>query len=536
MATSATGWSTAACPAARSSTTSRGGSPTSAARREPASSSAATAAWRATSTATAPPTSTSPLPGNDALLWNDGKGHFSEGARAAGITAWGWHTGAAVADVNGDGRPDIFVSGYADVNAPAPSDCRVPEQLPGRPRPPLPQHRQRRERPRPVPRGRREGAHRQRHARARSRRRVHGRERRRPSRPLRRERRQPEPAVPERPVARVAPRPTRSGSASGWSRARPSAGLADPNAGMGIAAADYSGDGRPDLVVTNSHKQLHGVFRSDPPSGGSAALPDARADIASAFDTSLAGLGRVMGRSRQRHQPRPGDRERRHPRGRPRAERGAGAGLREPHRRTIIRASSPPRARCVGLDAVPEVNGRGLAAADFDNDGHVDLAVNSIGGKLMLLRNTGAKGNWLEVALPRFAPGAVVTAVLPDGRRLVQEIHAGSSYLSSEDPRAHFGLGKATTVEELTVRYPGGRETRLSDVTGESGAWRIGTLTRPPRRATCPSRDSRSRRTASSRSRSPHRPRAGRRRRRRRRPRRCGDGAARAARTSPPSS
>ena len=73
--------------------------------------------------------------------------------------------------------------------------------------------------------------------------------------------------------------------------------------------------------------------------------------------------------------------------------------------------------KAVGLGSVPEVNGRGLAAADFDNDGRVDLAVNSIGGKLMLLRNTGAKGNWLEVALPRFAPGAVVTAVLPDGRR-----------------------------------------------------------------------------------------------------------------------
>ncbi len=92
--------------------------------------------------------------GNDALLWNDGKGHFSEGARAAGITAWGWHTGAAVADVNGDGRPDIFVSGYADVNAPGTVRCRVPEQLPGRPRPALPQHRQRRQGPCPVPGGR----------------------------------------------------------------------------------------------------------------------------------------------------------------------------------------------------------------------------------------------------------------------------------------------------------------------------------------------------------------------------------------------
>ena len=85
----------------------------------------------------------------------------------------------------------------------------------------------------------------------------------------------------------------------------------------------------------------------------------------------------------------------------------------------------------------------------------------------MLLHNTGARGHWLEVALPRFAPGAVVTAVLPDGRRLVQELHAGSSYLSSEDPRAHFGLGKATTVEELIVRYPGGRRTSLAGIAAD---------------------------------------------------------------------
>ncbi len=86
------------------------------------------------------------------------------------------------------------------------------------------------------------------------------------------------------------------------------------------------------------------------------------------------------------------------------------------------------------MDKLPRFNGRGVAAADFDNDGHMDVAINSVGGRLVLLRGTGGSGHWLEVKLPRFAPGAVVTAVLPDGRRLVQEVHAGSSYLSSEDP------------------------------------------------------------------------------------------------------
>ena len=55
----------------------------------------------------------------------------------------------------------------------------------------------------------------------------------------------------------------------------------------------------------------------------------------------------------------------------------------------------------------------------------MDIAVNSIGGKLILLHNTGRSGHWLEVRLAQFAPGALVTAVLPDGTRLVHEVQAG---------------------------------------------------------------------------------------------------------------
>jgi hypothetical protein len=109
-------------------------------------------------------------------------------------------------------------------------------------------------------------------------------------------------------------------------------------------------------------------------------------------------------------------------------------------------------------------NGRGVAAADYDNDGRVDIAVNAIGGKLLLLHNTGPLNNWLTVDVKPFSPNAIVTVVDGNGRRQVREVAAGSSYLSSEDPRVHFGLGDATRVAELTVRYPDGRVTRLRDV------------------------------------------------------------------------
>jgi hypothetical protein len=53
---------------------------------------------------------------------------------------------------------------------------------------------------------------------------------------------------------------------------------------------------------------------------------------------------------------------------------------------------------------------------------------------------------------------------LAGGHSWTQEVQAGSSYLSSEDPRLHFGLGAATRVDVLTIRYPGGATLRLRNV------------------------------------------------------------------------
>jgi hypothetical protein len=81
---------------------------------------------------------------------------------------------------------------------------------------------------------------------------------------------------------------------------------------------------------------------------------------------------------------------------------------------------------------------------------------------LLLLHNTSpATGNWLTVNVQPFSPGAVVTARDSAGRTQTRVVTAGSSYLSSEDPRVHFGFGKAKPVQ-VTVRYPGGAVRTLS--------------------------------------------------------------------------
>jgi hypothetical protein len=237
----------------------------------------------------------------------------------------------------------------------------------------------------------------------------------------------------------------------------------DPNAGMGIAAADVSLDGRPDLFVTNARGQLHSAFRSRPEGKPGRWFTDARPSIAAVVGTTYTGWGAAwvdfdldgdldlafangaipvvhLARSAQRVQVLE------NLGGEPAGDRFASVG------------------DAIGLRNLRRVNGRGLAAADYDNDGDLDLAVNSIGGRLMLLRSSGGSGHWLEVRLDTFSPGALVTAVLPDGRELVREVQAGSSYLSSEDPRVHFGLGDTSRLLEVKVRFPAGRVVRLQDV------------------------------------------------------------------------
>jgi hypothetical protein len=113
---------------------------------------------------------------------------------------------------------------------------------------------------------------------------------------------------------------------------------------------------------------------------------------------------------------------------------------------------------------------RGAAFGDYDEDGDVDVIINDLDGPPMLLRNDGGAqaGNLIKLQLAgtksnRNAVGAKVE-LKAGGLTQIDEVRAGDSYISHSDWRLHFGLGKATTVDEITVRWPSGKTEKLTKV------------------------------------------------------------------------
>src|SRR5579863_5167439 len=123
----------------------------------------------------------------------------------------------------------------------------------------------------------------------------------------------------------------------------------------------------------------------------------------------------------------------------------------------------------LGADFVRPVVGRGLATADFLNDGAVGFAVNCRGDSPELMRNDGGNANhWLEVLLigtrsNRDGVGSILKLTAGDLVR-VDQAKGGTSYMSASDPRIHFGLGKRTKIDSLVVTWPSGTVDKLANV------------------------------------------------------------------------
>ncbi len=124
-----------------------------------------------------------------------------------------------------------------------------------------------------------------------------------------------------------------------------------------------------------------------------------------------------------------------------------------------------------GFDLIPAVIGSGLAVVssargaafgDLFNDGKIDVVMNNLDEPPTLLRNVSADvHHWVEIQLvgsirsPRDGVGASLL-LRAGGISQREDIFSGGSFLSSNDPRAHFGLGNATKIDDLTIRWPSG--------------------------------------------------------------------------------
>ncbi|MEP6786873.1 MAG: CRTAC1 family protein [Acidobacteriota bacterium] len=120
--------------------------------------------------------------------------------------------------------------------------------------------------------------------------------------------------------------------------------------------------------------------------------------------------------------------------------------------------------------AIPEAHvSRGAAFGDLDNDGNMDIVVEDLDGPPMFLKNTGGSSNhWitLELGAKQGNPLAIGAKIKATTGKIIQteEIRSGGSYLSQNDLRVHFGLGRATKVDTIEIRWNSGKVETIKDV------------------------------------------------------------------------
>jgi enediyne biosynthesis protein E4 len=114
---------------------------------------------------------------------------------------------------------------------------------------------------------------------------------------------------------------------------------------------------------------------------------------------------------------------------------------------------------------------RGLAIGDIDNDGRIDVVTNDLDGSPQILHNElASRGNWLIVKVKGNPPNtdaiAAVVTVTTGSVRQHAVVQSGTSYISQNDMRQHFGLGSAETADSVEVRWPDGTTTKQERVKG----------------------------------------------------------------------
>ncbi len=227
-------------------------------------------------------------------------------------------------------------------------------------------------------------------------------------------------------------------------------------AGMGVDAADYDGDGLLDLVKTNFSQDYTSLYRNQ----GDGLFVDVsfRSGLGATLGPSLGwGVGFVdfdndglldlfMANGHIY----------------PDVARTGTSTYRQ--RTQVFKQVSRGRFRQatdeVGGPLLNEKSNRGAAFGDYDNDGDVDVVISALDDRPTLLRNDTTGGHWFTMRLEgtvsnRSAIGAKVT-IEAGGRRQTAEVRSGGSYVSHNDTRVHVGLGEAPRVDSVTIRWPTG--------------------------------------------------------------------------------
>jgi hypothetical protein len=237
-------------------------------------------------------------------------------------------------------------------------------------------------------------------------------------------------------------------------------------AGMGVAVGDPDGDAILDILVTNFSEDFSTLYRG----AGQAFFDDASSGTGIGEATFLSlSWGTVFA-----DLDNDGDQDLVIANGHiyPQVDGHPEFGMIYAQRNLLLENTGEGRFKDVTRRAGPGFallqSSRGLAAGDYDNDGDLDLLISNLDEPPALLRNDTAGGSWLTVVL-ELPPGAGTgigarVTVRAGGRTMIRDLSSSGSFLSSHDPRLHFGLGPVNRADLVEVRWPDGSRTSLEGV------------------------------------------------------------------------